>query len=83
MISHRYVQLYPKLLFRVSSKDMFWLKLMPDIHGSGPGSAQHQAEGLQAEGVVVITDSMGEMYVDFTRYGWFPSHLANEESDEE
>lgn len=47
---------------------------------SGPGSAQRQAEALQEEGVEVTSDSMGEMYVDFSRYGWFPKSLPSEEN---
>ncbi|KAJ5151637.1 hypothetical protein N7492_009932 [Penicillium capsulatum] len=53
------------------------------ISHRGPGSAERQAEALRLEGVEVTSDSMGEMYVDFSRYGWFPKHLPSEESDEE
>lgn len=28
----------------------------------------------------VTTDSMGEMYVDVLRYGWFPKRLPSEEN---
>ncbi|KAK4871126.1 hypothetical protein LT330_000363 [Penicillium expansum] len=52
-------------------------------HRSGPGSAERQAEALAQEGVEVTTDSMGEMYVDFSRYGWFPSELPSEGTDEQ
>lgn len=38
----------------------------------GPGSAARQADALRNEGVQVDEDSMGEFYVDFSRYGWFP-----------
>ncbi|KAJ5188943.1 Winged helix-turn-helix transcription repressor DNA-binding [Penicillium cf. griseofulvum] len=48
------------------------------ISHRGPGSAERQAEALAQEGVEVTTDSMGEIYVDFSRYGWFPSELPSE-----
>ncbi|KAJ5301567.1 hypothetical protein PENANT_c002G09078 [Penicillium antarcticum] len=50
------------------------------ISHRGPGSAARQAEALAEEGVETTTDSMGEIYVDFSRYGWFPDHLPSEES---
>ncbi|CAI7592469.1 unnamed protein product [Penicillium viridicatum] len=53
------------------------------ISHRGPGSAERQAEALAQEGVEVTTDSMGEMYVDFSRYGWFPSELPSEGMDEQ
>ncbi|KAJ5852644.1 Winged helix-turn-helix transcription repressor DNA-binding [Penicillium soppii] len=53
------------------------------ISHRGPGSAQRQAEGLEAEGVEVTTDSMGDIHVDLSRYGWFPSRLPSEGADEE
>ncbi|KAJ5835289.1 Winged helix-turn-helix transcription repressor DNA-binding [Penicillium robsamsonii] len=53
------------------------------ISHRGPGSAERQAEALAEEGVEVTTDSMGEMYVDFSRYGWFPSELPSEGADEQ
>ncbi|KAJ5513840.1 Winged helix-turn-helix transcription repressor DNA-binding [Penicillium fimorum] len=53
------------------------------ISHRGPGSAERQAEALAEEGVEVTTDSMGEMYVDFSRYGWFPSELPTEGTDEQ
>ena len=49
----------------------------------GPGSAAFQAEVLRQEGVEVRTDSMGEMYVDFGRYGWFPRWLPSEEGGDD
>ncbi|KAJ5583204.1 Winged helix-turn-helix transcription repressor DNA-binding [Penicillium sp. DV-2018c] len=52
------------------------------ISHRGPGSAERQAEALAQEGVEVTTDSMGEMYIDFSRYGWFPSQLPSEEGNE-
>lgn len=52
-------------------------------YSSGPGRAERQAEALAQEGVEVTTDSMGEMYVDFSRYGWFPSELPSEGMDEQ
>lgn len=47
-----------------------------------PGSAERQAEALRGEGVEVEEDSMGEWYVDFGRYGWFPDVLPSEISDD-
>ncbi|KAJ5116877.1 hypothetical protein N7456_001225 [Penicillium angulare] len=52
------------------------------ISHRGPGSAARQAEALQEEGVEVTSDSMGEMYVDFSRYGWFPKQLPSEENED-
>ncbi|KKK26970.1 MGMT family protein [Aspergillus rambellii] len=49
----------------------------------GPGSAERQAEALRAEGVEVQSDSMGEFYVDFARYGWFPDRLPSEVLEED
>ncbi|KAE8381990.1 6-O-methylguanine DNA methyltransferase [Aspergillus bertholletiae] len=48
-----------------------------------PGSAERQADALRHEGVEVETDAMGEFYVDFGRYGWFPSILPSEEEGSE
>lgn len=56
---------------------------MTNHNSSGPGSAERQAEALAQEGVEVTTDSMGEMYVDFSRYGWFPSELPSEGTNEQ
>ncbi|KAL7652428.1 Alkyltransferase-like protein 1 [Aspergillus niger] len=67
MISHRFV--YPSL-------DLFL-----GVVGVEPGSAERQAEALRAEGVEVEEDSMGEWYVDFRRYGWFPDVLPSEDSE--
>ncbi|KAL2005130.1 hypothetical protein VTN00DRAFT_2980 [Thermoascus crustaceus] len=47
--------------------------------GGGPGGAARQAAALRSEGVHIETDSMGEMYVDFRQYGWFPKRLPSEE----
>ncbi|KAJ5594683.1 uncharacterized protein N7459_000891 [Penicillium hispanicum] len=52
------------------------------ISHRGPGSAQRQAEALREEGVKVTSDTMGEMYVDFSRYGWFPRQLPSEEAED-
>ncbi|KAJ5773690.1 Winged helix-turn-helix transcription repressor DNA-binding [Penicillium paradoxum] len=51
------------------------------ISHRGPGSAERQAEALAQEGVEVTRDSMGEIYVDFSRYGWFPGQLPSEGMD--
>ncbi|KAE8353101.1 6-O-methylguanine DNA methyltransferase [Aspergillus coremiiformis] len=48
-----------------------------------PGSAERQAEALREEGVEVEIDAMGEFYVDFGRFGWFPSVLPSEAGEEE
>ncbi|PYI11924.1 DNA binding methylated-DNA--cysteine S-methyltransferase [Aspergillus sclerotiicarbonarius CBS 121057] len=48
-------------------------------HRRGPGSAERQAEVLRGEGVEVSEDAMGELYVDFGRFGWFPDVLPSEE----
>ncbi|KAL1952665.1 hypothetical protein VTO42DRAFT_4547 [Malbranchea cinnamomea] len=53
------------------------------ISHRGPGSAARQAAALEAEGVTVQSDSMGEFYVDLGRYGWFPRRLPREEEEEE
>ncbi|PGH10728.1 hypothetical protein AJ79_05319 [Helicocarpus griseus UAMH5409] len=51
---------------------------------SGPGSAARQAAALEAEGVEVHVDRMGEYSVELGRFGWFPDRLPGEEgSDEE
>ncbi|PYH85632.1 hypothetical protein BO82DRAFT_429135 [Aspergillus uvarum CBS 121591] len=49
------------------------------ISHRGPGSAERQAVVLRAEGVEVEVDSMGEYYVNFGRFGWFPDVLPSEE----
>jgi methylated-DNA-protein-cysteine methyltransferase-like protein len=38
---------------------------------------------LQAEGVTVSTDALGELSVDLAEYGWFPNSLPSEDADEE
>ncbi|KAL4787142.1 6-O-methylguanine DNA methyltransferase [Aspergillus varians] len=48
------------------------------ISHRGPGSAERQAEALLGEGVEVVSDSLGEFYVDFARFGWFPEELPSE-----
>jgi methylated-DNA-protein-cysteine methyltransferase related protein len=37
---------------------------------------------LRAEGVTVTTGSLGELEVDFGRYGWFPDVLPSEEGQD-
>ncbi|KAJ5152662.1 uncharacterized protein N7482_009140 [Penicillium canariense] len=51
------------------------------ISHRGPGSAERQAEALREEGVEVTRDSMGEIYVDFSQYGWFPKLLPSEDEE--
>ena len=45
------------------------------ISSRGPGTtgAQRQRDALQAEGVEVTTGRTGEMRVDLSQFGWFPS----------
>lgn len=50
---------------------------------SGPGGTAVQAAALEAEGVPVQRDSMGEFYVDLMMYGWFPRRLPNDSGDSE
>ncbi|KAI1753676.1 MGMT family protein [Xylaria castorea] len=50
---------------------------------SQPSGARNQAAALQAEGVTVSTDALGELSVNFAEYGWFPDSLPSEEADEE
>jgi len=50
---------------------------------SQPSGARNQAVALRAEGVTVTTDALGELSVDFAKYGWFPKVLPSEEADEE
>ncbi|KAG5755362.1 hypothetical protein H9Q69_001496 [Fusarium xylarioides] len=49
---------------------------------SQPGESRSQADALQAEGVEVETNTMGEHSVDFSQYGWFPDLLPSEENDQ-
>lgn len=49
---------------------------------SQPGGSRSQAQALEAEGVQVETNALGEHSVDFSRYGWFPEVLPSEENDE-
>ncbi|KAI1018514.1 hypothetical protein LB503_005647 [Fusarium chuoi] len=49
---------------------------------SQPGGSRSQADALQAEGVQVETNAMGEHSVDFSQYGWFPELLPSEEDDQ-
>ncbi|OTA80946.1 hypothetical protein M434DRAFT_25359 [Hypoxylon sp. CO27-5] len=50
---------------------------------SQPSGALNQAAALEAEGVTVTTDALGELTVDFSQYGWFPNVLPSEEEEEE
>ncbi|KAF4466438.1 MGMT family [Fusarium albosuccineum] len=49
---------------------------------SQPEGSLTQAAALQAEGVEVTTNAMGEHSVDFSVYGWFPETLPSEETDD-
>ncbi|KAI1911840.1 Alkyltransferase-like protein 1 [Ophidiomyces ophidiicola] len=53
------------------------------ISPRGPGSAARQAAALEAEGIVVERNSMGEYRVDFADYGWFPRHLPGHDSSDD
>ena len=53
-----------------------------DPVGRGPGGASRQAAALRGEGVVVATGHLGELTIDFGTYGWFPSRLPSEDTDE-
>lgn len=55
---------------------------------SQPTGTRNQAAALRAEGVTVETGALGELIVDFAKYGWFPDILPSEagqddEQDEE
>ncbi|KAH6950761.1 6-O-methylguanine DNA methyltransferase [Fusarium avenaceum] len=49
---------------------------------SQPGGSRSQAQALEAEGVQVETNALGEHSVDFSQYGWFPEVLPSEDSEE-
>lgn len=42
------------------------------------GGAARQATALRQEGVTVDTGHLGELTVDFGRFGWFPGTLSSE-----
>lgn len=46
-----------------------------------PSATLNQATALEAEGVTVTTNAMGELTVDFRVYGWFPRSLPSEEGE--
>ncbi|KAK5991908.1 Alkyltransferase-like protein 1 [Cladobotryum mycophilum] len=48
---------------------------------SQPSGAQNQATALRDEGVQVTEGALGELFVDFGEYGWFPSVLPSEEEE--
>ncbi|KAF5001800.1 hypothetical protein FGRMN_775 [Fusarium graminum] len=50
---------------------------------SQPGGSRSQAQALEAEGVQVETNALGEHSIDFSQYGWFPEVLPSEDSEEE
>ncbi|PNS15842.1 hypothetical protein CAC42_4294 [Sphaceloma murrayae] len=49
------------------------------ISPRGPNGASRQATALRQEGVTVERSAMGELSVDLSEYGWFPSMLPSEE----
>lgn len=48
------------------------------ISPRGPGSTERQARALEAEGVDVGQNAMGEFTISFTEYGWFPDELPDD-----
>lgn len=50
---------------------------------SQPSGARNQAIALDAEGVEVQVGALGELFVDFDGYGWFPNRLPSEISGAE
>lgn len=48
---------------------------------SQPSGTLNQAAALEAEGVTVSRDAMGELSVDFTEFGWFPRRLPSAEGE--
>lgn len=44
---------------------------------SQPSATLNQATALEAEGVVVSRDALGELSVDLKTYGWFPRILPS------
>ncbi|KAJ5600889.1 MGMT family protein [Penicillium hetheringtonii] len=67
-----------------TSENVPWQRVINSkgmISHRGPGSAERQAEVLRGGGVEVKRDAMGEFYVDFSRFGWFPSELPSEVDD--
>lgn len=50
-----------------------------ELPRSQPAGTQNQAAALRTEGVTVTTGPLGELYVDFAEYGWFPDILPSED----
>ena len=48
---------------------------------SQPSGAQNQATALRAEGVTITTGALGELMIDFDKYGWFPRRLPSEAAE--
>lgn len=48
---------------------------------SQPSGTLNQAAALEAEGVTVHRDAMGELSVDLTEFGWFPRRLPSAEGE--
>lgn len=87
MISKRYPLPYPLSLRFLPSIFIYrstegvtviYLSVHTTDENREPGGAENQAIALRAEGVNVTTDAMGEMYVDFAAYGWFPLDLPED-----
>ena len=57
--------------------------LLNSVLRSQPSGARNQAIALDAEGVQVQVGALGELFVDFGGYGWFPNRLPSEMSGAE
>ncbi|KAJ4248690.1 Alkyltransferase-like protein 1 [Fusarium torreyae] len=66
----------------INSKGQISPRYEGSVIRSQPGGSRSQAQALEAEGVQVETNAMGEHSVDFSEYGWFPETLPSEENEE-
>lgn len=71
VISHRFVIRYIRNMQNADS-------LFRGVNG-----AERQQTALEAEGVEVSRDAMGERSIDFDVYGWFPKYLPSEQAERE
>ncbi|WPH02902.1 Hypothetical protein R9X50_00577000 [Acrodontium crateriforme] len=53
------------------------------ISHRGVNGAERQQAALEEEGVEVSRDAMGERWIDFDVYGWFPRYLPSERAERE
>ncbi|KAF2236125.1 MGMT family protein [Viridothelium virens] len=51
------------------------------ISPRGPSGASRQADALRQEGVQVQQGSLGEFFIDFATYGWFPDTLPSDDAE--